>query len=70
MAKSATVHKLIEVVGTSPKSFSEAARTAVARTAESVRDLGWFEVTDLRGRIVDGGIAEYQVTMKIGFKVR
>ncbi len=70
MARSATVHKLIEVVGTSQKSFSEAARTAVSRTAESVRELGWFEVTEMRGRIVDGEIAEYQVTMKIGFKVK
>ncbi|MCE9634777.1 MAG: dodecin family protein [Planctomycetes bacterium] len=69
MSKSASVHKILEVVGTSKKSFSDAAQTAVARAAESVRGLEWFEVTEQRGRIDGAKIAEFQVTMKIGFKL-
>jgi flavin-binding protein dodecin len=69
MAKRAAVHKKIEVVGTSGKSFADAARTAVAKAAESVRGLEWFEVTELRGRIDGAEIDEFQVTLKIGFKL-
>jgi flavin-binding protein dodecin len=69
MAKPASVHKKIEVVGTSKKSFADAAQTAVVRAAKSMRGLEWFEVTELRGRIDGGSIGEYQVTVKIGFKL-
>jgi len=69
MAKSASVHKKIEVVGTSKTSFADAAQTAVARASKSMRNLEWFEVTELRGRIDGGKIEEFQVTMKIGFKL-
>ena len=69
MAKSPSVHKKIEVVGTSAKSFADAAQNAVARAAKSVRHTEWFEVTELRGRIADGKVDEYQVTLKIGFKL-
>jgi flavin-binding protein dodecin len=63
------VYKLIEVVGTSPESFAQAAAAAVEKTAATVHGLGWFEVTDLRGRITNGKIDQYQVTVKIGFRV-
>jgi dodecin len=69
MAKSAAVHKKIEVVGTSEKSFAEAAQSAVARASKSVRGLEWFEVTEMRGRIDGAKIVEFQVSMKIGFKL-
>jgi flavin-binding protein dodecin len=69
MAKSASVHKKIEIVGTSKTSFADAAQTAVARAAKSMRNLEWFEVTELRGRIDGSKIGEYQVTLKIGFKL-
>ena len=69
MAKSPSVHKKIEVVGTSRQSFADAARIAVARTAKSVRGLEWFEVTELRGRIDGAKVREFQVTLKIGFKI-
>ena len=62
-------HKKIEVVGTSPESFAKAAASAIAKASESVRNLEWFEVTELRGRITGAEIAEYQVSMKIGFKL-
>ena len=69
MPKPPAVHKKIEVVGTSAKSFADAARNAVRRASKSVRRLEWFEVTELRGRIEGSAIAEYQVSLKIGFKL-
>lgn len=69
MAKAPSVHKKIEIVGTSGKSFADAAQNAVARAAKSVRHMEWFEVTEMRGRIDGSKIEEYQVTMKIGFKL-
>ncbi len=64
-----TTHKKIEVVGTSGESFAKAAASAIAKASESVRNLEWFEVTELRGKITGDKIAQYQVSMKIGFKL-
>ncbi|WP_242393416.1 dodecin [Anaeromyxobacter oryzisoli] len=63
------VYKKIEVVGTSPTSFAEATRIAVEEASKTVRHMGWFEVTEMRGAIKDGKIAEFQVTVEIGFKL-
>jgi len=62
-------YKITEVVGTSQVSFAEAVRAAVAEAATSVRHMDWFEVVDQRGRIVGGKVEEFQVTVKIGFKI-
>ena len=62
------VFKITEIVGTSPVSFAEAVKAAVAEAAKTVRDMAWFEVIDERGRIADGKVEEFQVTIKIGFK--
>ncbi|NOZ56865.1 MAG: dodecin domain-containing protein [Calditrichaeota bacterium] len=64
-----SVYKKIEVVGTSTESFDDAVRAAVAKAAESVEAMSWFEVVEQRGRLQDGKVAEFQVTVKIGFKV-
>jgi hypothetical protein len=64
-----SVYKKIEVVGTSTKSFSDAVKVAVARAAETVKNMSWFEVLEQRGVIRDGKVTEYQVTVKIGFRV-
>jgi flavin-binding protein dodecin len=69
MPKLPAVHKKIEIVGTSKESFADATRNAVARAAKSVRHMEWFEVTELRGRIAGAKIGEFQVTLKIGFKL-
>jgi flavin-binding protein dodecin len=63
------VYKKIEIVGTSPVSFAEATRSAVEEAARTVRNMSWFEVTEQRGAIRDGKVAEFQVTLKVGFKV-
>ena len=61
------VYKTIELVGSSAAGPDEAVRAAVARAAETVRNLRWFEVTETRGHIEDGQVAHWQVTIKVGF---
>lgn len=63
------VYKITELVGTSPVSFAEAARAAVAEAAKTIRHMDWFEVVAQNGRIGEGKIEEFQVTLKIGFKI-
>ncbi len=63
------LYKKLEVVGTSPISFAEAVKDAVAEAAKTVRHMDWFEVVEERGRIANGAIAEFQVTIKIGFRL-
>jgi hypothetical protein len=63
------VYKMTEIVGTSPVSFAEATKEAVKRASKSLRNLNWFQVTEERGLIKDGQVAEFQVTIKIGFKL-
>jgi flavin-binding protein dodecin len=62
-------YKLIEVVGTSKESFARAADAAVRKAAETIHNLDWLEVVSMRGRIDAGRLAEYQVTVKIGFRL-
>jgi flavin-binding protein dodecin len=64
-----SVYKITEVVGTSPVSFAEAVRAAVSEAAKTVRHMLWFEVVEQRGRIADGQVQEFQVTLRIGFKL-
>jgi dodecin len=65
----AGTYKITELVGTSPTSFAEAVRAAVAEAAKTLRNMDWFEVVNERGRIEDGKVKEFQVTLKIGFKL-
>lgn len=62
-------YKVIELAGTSTVSFAEAAKSAVAEASETVRHMDWFEVVEERGRIAEGKVVEFQVTLKIGFKI-
>ena len=57
-----------EVVGSSDKSVSDAIESAIATASLSLRNLDWFEVVDVRGRIRDNKIASYQVTLKLGLR--
>jgi hypothetical protein len=63
------IYKITELVGTSPTSFAEATKAGVAEAAKTLRHMDWFEVVEERGRIVDGAVAEFQVTLKIGFRI-
>lgn len=61
------VYKTLELVGSSTSGPDDAVRTAIARAAETIRHLRWFQVTETRGHIEDGKIAHWQVTLKVGF---
>ena len=63
------VYKSIEVTGSSTAGVKEAIDRAVAKASETVRNLDWFEVLDIRGHLEDGKVAHYQVTLKIGFRL-
>jgi len=62
-------YKIIELVGTSPVSFAEAVKAAVSEASSTVRHMDWFEVVNERGRIVNGKVEEFQVTLRVGFKI-
>ncbi len=62
-------YKKIELVGTSPNSFADAVRNAVEEASKTLHHLDWFEVVEERGCIRDGKVAEFQVTLRIGFKL-
>jgi hypothetical protein len=61
------IYKTIELVGSSTVGVEDAIRKAIAKAAETVRNLRWFEVTETRGHIEGGQVAHWQVTLKIGF---
>ena len=60
---------LNEIVGTSPDDVNSAIRNGVRRASQTLRNLDWFEVVEVRGAIRDGEVAHYQVTMKVGFRL-
>jgi flavin-binding protein dodecin len=62
-------YRVTEIVGTSPEGVEQAVRNGVRRAAETLRHLDWFEVTEVRGQIVDGEVAHFQVGMKVGFRL-
>ena len=63
------IYRITEVVGTSPESVQQAIRNGVARASQTLRNLDWFEATEIRGQIADGEIKHFQVTMKVGFRL-
>ncbi|MBO4273277.1 dodecin [Microbispora triticiradicis] len=62
-------YRVTEIVGTSEESVDQAIRNGVRRAARTLRHLDWFEVTEVRGHIVDGDVAHFQVGMKVGFRL-
>ncbi len=63
------VYRLSEIVGSSPTSVDDAIRTAISKAAQTVRNIEWFQAEEIRGQVVDGEVAYFQVTVKIGFRV-
>ena len=60
---------ITEIVGTSNESVAQAIQNGVARAAQTVRNLDWFEVGTIRGHIEQDQVAHFQVQMKIGFRI-
>ncbi len=63
------VYKKVELVGTSDKSYEDAVCNAVSRASKTLRGLAWFEITEQHGHITDGKVTEYQVVLKVAFKL-
>ena len=60
-------YRIIEVVGSSTESSDDAIRRAITDASETIRHIGWFQVVETRGHVVDGKVGHFQVTLKIGF---
>jgi len=63
------VYKKIELVGTSKEGLEDAIRNAVKKSSETLHNLDWFEVKEIRGRLNEGEVAEFQVVLQVGFKL-
>jgi flavin-binding protein dodecin len=62
-------YRVTEIVGSSPEGVDQAIRNGITRANATLRQLDWFEVTEIRGHLVDGEIGHFQVTMKVGFRL-
>ena len=61
------VYKVVELVGSAPDSIEAAIANALRRADETLRNVRWFEVTQVRGQVAEGGVSHYQVALKAGF---
>jgi flavin-binding protein dodecin len=62
-------YRVTEIVGTSHEGIDQAIRNGITRASQTLRNLDWFEITQVRGQIVDGEIEHYQVGLKVGFRL-
>jgi dodecin len=63
------VYKSVEITGSSTSGVDDAIARAVDRASQTLRNLDWFQVQEIRGHIEDGKVAHTQVTLKIGFRL-
>lgn len=63
------VYRVTEIVGSSTEGVDAAIRNGVGRASRTLRNLDWFEVTQIRGHIADGAVAHFQVGLKVGFRL-
>jgi len=61
------VYKMLELTGSSSVSIEDAVQNAIAKAHETVRNISWFTIVETRGQVVDGKVAHWQVSMKLGF---
>ena len=62
-------YKLIELVGVSADSIEEAIQNAIGRANQTLKNLDWFEVSEARGLIENGKVSQFQVKLKVGFRI-
>ena len=62
-------YSISEMVGTSTEGVDDAVRNGIAQASKTVRNLDWFEVKEIRGHLEEGKIADWQVTIKLGFRL-
>jgi len=63
------VYKKVEIVGTAETSIEDAISNGVERAGKSLHNLDWFEVSEIRGAVRGGKVSQYQVVMKVGFRL-
>ena len=66
---SSRTYRVTEIVGTSPDSVDSAIKNGISRAARSLRHIDWFEVTEVRGHVLDGDVEHFQVGLKVGFRL-
>ena len=66
---SSRTYRVTEIVGTSPDSVDAAIKNGIDRAAKSLRHIDWFEVTEVRGHVLDGNVEHFQVGLKVGFRL-
>ncbi|ARH94195.1 MULTISPECIES: dodecin [Streptomyces] len=62
-------YRVTEIVGTSQQSVDAAITNGIKRASQTLRNLDWFEITQVRGHLIDGEIDHYQVGLKVGFRL-
>ena len=62
-------YRVTEIVGTSSEGVDAAIRSALGRAARTLHGLDWFEVTQVRGSIENGEVKQFQVGLKVGFRL-
>ncbi|MDO8862087.1 dodecin family protein [Haliea sp. E1-2-M8] len=63
------IYKVIDIVGSSPSSIEDAIDQAIARTSDTVKNVEWFQVDQVRGHVENGKVGHYQVAIKLGFRL-
>jgi flavin-binding protein dodecin len=66
---SSRTYRISELVGTSPDGIDQAIRNGVERASKTLRHVDWFEVTQVRGHVIDGRVDHFQVSLKVGFRL-
>lgn len=62
-------YRVTEIVGSSPEGIDAAIRNGISRASQTLRNLDWFEVVQIRGQLGEGGIEHFQVGLKVGFRL-
>jgi flavin-binding protein dodecin len=63
------LYKIIEIIGNSPVSYAEASKDAIAEASKTVREISWYEVKNMGGKVNDGAVVNFQVKLEVAFKV-
>ncbi|HEX4202285.1 MAG TPA: dodecin [Chthoniobacterales bacterium] len=61
------IYKKIELVGSAPNGIEDAVNNAISRAGKTIRNMRWFEVSEVRGQFENNKVAQWQVTVKVGF---
>jgi len=65
----ANLYKIIEIIGNSPISYAEASKAAIAEASKTIREISWYEVKNMGGKVNDGAVVNFQVKLEVAFKV-